>query len=121
MVDKIKIAEKFADVTVDDDVGLMLVQYDKIDEYDCRLEMWCLDHILGHSAIFLTSEIENINDVGLWFKEKTKQPDPIIIKNVEQFTFLNYGFSEAEGLSVSCEPEFRKIAREKWVLKKALE
>lgn len=124
MLDKVKIAEKFSDVCVDEDVGLLMVQFDQIDNVDCRLEMWCADNVLAHSAIFLTDElpssIMNEEDAIEWFQKSTGF-DKVTYKVSSQFTFINYGFSVAEGMNITGEPDFKKSAREKFVLKKALE
>lgn len=90
--------EKFKDIILDPDTTLLHQQFIKIDNIDCKYEIWIWDGIEAESLIFCTNELESTEELYLKtlilkFLDKTDCNDvKFTYKSNKGYTFLNFNF-----------------------------
>lgn len=90
--------EKFKDINVEPDTIIQSYRFLKIDEIDCKYEMWVWDGIEAESLIFCTNELESTDESylkGLLLKflnRPSSDEIEITSKTTGDYTYLNFNF-----------------------------
>lgn len=90
--------EKFKDVIVEPDTIIQSYRFLKINQIDCRHEMWVWDGIEAESLIFCTNELKSLDEPYLKallikFLNRPDNDDiKITLKSTGNYTYLNFNF-----------------------------
>jgi len=86
----------FEDLPLEEDTTLLARLATNFDDYPVVYEKWFWDGITAESIIFLTEDIQHLDDEALekYVRESplVRKDSPMTIKRLERYTFVNFNF-----------------------------